>query len=157
MKDTIILHDNVTEVTREMYLASDPAECIFEGLSFQRDGIDQYEIETKGNVPDGQECHRHCMEHPDCVMFQYKKSHRYCYLRRDRTSRTGSMNFLAGYKLCGSLYYEGQNVGGNHLSTVTFAKNLEGAAIATAEGAFKMKRCDDNSEMDCYVLIEYHE
>ena len=156
LKDTILLHDNVTEVTRNMYLASNPADCIFEGWAFAAgDRNVEYTEVIKRNVPNGPACHQHCVEHPACIMIQYHVDNLNCHLRNNRISKNLNSNYISGYKLCGSLYYEGENTGGSQLTTVTFAQNLESAAIALSDGVFKMKRCNVNRGRDCYVLIEY--
>ena len=151
-----MLHDNVTEVTRKMYLTSDYSECIFDGWSFPAGGGNShFTAKRVTSVSNELDCHQHCMEHSECVMFQYSKKSLICYLRKERIARNVNPDYVAGYKLCGSLYYEGKSNGGNQLTTVTFAKNLESAAIATADGVFRMKRCNENRGLDCFVLIQY--
>ena len=54
------------------------------------------------------------------------------------------------------LLYEGEVSLGNQVTNVTFAKNLESAAVAMSDGVFKMKGCHGTRGGDCFVLIEYY-
>ena len=154
---TIILHDNVTELRRSMYLNEDPFDCIFENTRFpSRQGmVETFKIKTERNVNSAEECYKFCLQNKDCVLFFLVQGGN-CILRKDRSSVTSQDGTTSGLKHCGTLYYEstGSNATGD-MQTATFAKNLESVSLALSDGSYKVKRCHPTRTPNCFVLMKF--
>ena len=154
---TIILHDNITELRRSMYLNEDPSDCFHENTRFSanRETLDMLNIMTEINVASPEKCHEFCLKHRDCVMFFLLQDGR-CNLRRDRVGVSNDEGTTSGLKHCGTLYYEstGSSATGG-MQTATFSKNLDSVSMALSDGSYKVKRCHLKKSTDCFVLIKF--
>ena len=80
---------------------------------------------------------------------------RKCFLRLDKRKKQVADNMQSGFKLCGTMYYEGDETGGGAPSTLTIGKNLASISMALAGKVFKVKNCAHLGEPDCHVLVQY--
>ena len=154
---TIILHDNVTELRRSMFLAANPSDCFRENTRFRsvKGEVSTVKIKTIQNVGSIEKCRELCLRYEACVLF-FLVQDGDCFLRKDRHSVMGQKGTTSGLKHCGTLYYENDgSVATGSQQTATFAKNLESISLALSDGSYKVKRCHPEKSKSCYVLIKF--
>ena len=151
---TIILHDGQTEVVRKFYLAENLMDCVLPSLGFSPPDSPKFSAPMT-RTQTIEECAEKCQTHPLCVMFVYVASIKGCHLRGDREATNAVPTFQAGFKYCGTLYYEGLKSQGS----ATFAKGLERVSFASGDESFKVVGCEgrklsSTKTEDCYLLVQ---
>ena len=149
---SIVLQDGTTELERKMYLSHpDPDTCVFPNTLFGAYLMrPEFHIALHTRVQSIAECRQLCLLNPECVIFIYGTSKR-CNLRKGMVSADKDARYALAFKLCGTIYYEGNS----GKESLTVAKNLESASLATREGSFRAKKCLPGQQEECYVIIKY--